>query len=67
MIKKGENMPTFDDLDSSFEEGRTDDFIKISSKLKSVNNSQDGEPRCWGHISCSTISRQRVRGITDGS
>jgi ankyrin repeat protein len=37
-------MPTFDDLDSSFEEGRTDDFIKISSKLKSVNNSQDGEP-----------------------
>lgn len=37
-------MPTFDDLDSSFEEGRTDNFIKISSKLKSVNNSQDGEP-----------------------
>ena len=37
-------MTNFDDLDSSFEEGKTDDFIKISSKLKSVNDTQNEEP-----------------------
>lgn len=37
-------MTTFDDLDSSFEEGKTDDFIKISSKLKSINGTQNEEP-----------------------
>ena len=37
-------MTTFDDLDSSFEEGNTDEFIKISTNLKSVNDTQDEEP-----------------------
>jgi len=37
-------MTTFDDLDSSFEEGKTDDFIKIASKLKTVNDTQNEEP-----------------------
>jgi ankyrin repeat protein len=37
-------MTTFDDLDSSFEDGKTDDFIKISSKLKSINGTQNEEP-----------------------
>ena len=37
-------MTTFDDLDSSFEEGKTEDFIKISSKLKKVNDTQNEEP-----------------------
>jgi ankyrin repeat protein len=37
-------MTTFDDLVSSFEEGKTVDFIQLSAKLKSVNDTQDGEP-----------------------
>lgn len=37
-------MATFDDLDSSFEEGNTKEFIKIFSNLKSANDSQDDEP-----------------------
>ena len=37
-------MPTFDDLDESFEKGNNAEFSKIISKFKDINGLQNDEP-----------------------